>query len=125
MRRNTRYILKLVALCAVTIAMTFATFRLWHNMQNMFEADVPQAQRLQRPRSSDGRDDAHQIDYHDYKFIATERARVGIGEQGEPAFLSGHDEDERRNLFDMNGFNALLSDQISLNRSVKDIRHKE
>lgn len=97
-------------------------------MQNIFELDEPQAQRLQRLHDRDGHDDhgdANKIDYHDYRLIAMEKARVGIGEQGEPAFLSDHDEDERRNLFDMNGFNALLSDQISLNRSVKDIRHKE
>lgn len=123
MRRNTRYILKLLLLCVVTIVMTFVTFRLWQNVQQRYElnpSDRATAERLQSLQTP-----GDHIDYHDYKFIKMENARVGIGEQGEPAFLSDHDESKRRQLFDMNGFNALLSDQISLNRSVKDIRHKE
>lgn len=65
------------------------------------------------------------IDWHDYKFIRGEELRQGTGEHGAPAFLPSNLDDERKQLFDQNGFNALLSDKISLNRSVKDIRHKE
>lgn len=65
------------------------------------------------------------IDWHDYKFIEAEKSRTGIGEHGVPAFLPPGLDDERKRLFDQNGFNALLSDKIALNRSVKDIRHKE
>lgn len=65
------------------------------------------------------------IDWQDYKFIEAERLRTGIGEQGAPASLSDNEEKDRKKLFDQNGFNALLSDKIALNRSVKDIRHKE
>lgn len=123
MRRNTRYILKLLLLCVVTIVMTFVTFRLWKNVQHRFESNTSEhvvAQRLQSLQAP-----GDYIDYHDYKFMKMENARVGIGERGEPAFLTDHDESKRRQLFDMNGFNALLSDQISLNRSLKDIRNKE
>lgn len=65
------------------------------------------------------------IDWHDYKYIEAEKQREGIGEHGAPAYLPPELEDERKRLFDQNGFNALLSDRIALNRSVKDIRHKE
>lgn len=65
------------------------------------------------------------IDWHDYKFIEAEKQRQGFGEHGEPAYLPHELEAERKQLFDLNGFNALLSDRIALNRSVKDIRHKE
>lgn len=64
------------------------------------------------------------IDWHDYKLIEAEKLRVGIGEHGVPAFLPQGLDNERKQLFDQNGFNALLSDRIALNRSVKDIRHK-
>lgn len=64
------------------------------------------------------------IDWHNYEFIEAEKRRTGIGEHGEPGFLSDDEETERKRLFDLNGFNALLSDYISINRSVKDIRHK-
>lgn len=65
------------------------------------------------------------IDWHDYPFILQEKNRTGIGEHGVSAHLSPHDEEERRRVFNQNGFNGLLSDRISLNRSVADIRHKE
>lgn len=107
--------------------MTFVTFRMWQNMQNVFDLSMPEKLSAHRLESAHrlGGSSNDKIDYHDYKFIAMEKARIGIGEQGEPAHLSGHNSQEERDLFDANGFNALLSDQISLNRSVKDIRHKE
>lgn len=64
------------------------------------------------------------IDWHDYKFIEAEKLRIGAGEHGEPAFLPPGLDGERKQLFDQNGFNGLLSDRIALNRSIKDIRHK-
>lgn len=64
------------------------------------------------------------IDWHDYKFIEAEKLRTGTGEHGEPASLPHGLDSERKQLFDQNGFNGLLSDRIALNRSVKDIRHK-
>lgn len=64
------------------------------------------------------------IDWHDYKFIEAEKLRTGVGEHGEPAFLPPGLDNERKQLFDQNGFNGLLSDRIALNRSIKDIRHK-
>lgn len=56
----------------------------------------------------------------------TIRKFSGIGEQGKPAKLpDGYDKLQYDSLYQQNGYNALLSDYISLNRSVPDIRHKE
>lgn len=64
------------------------------------------------------------IDWHDYALMERERARTGLGEQGRGAALGPEREAERREVFDHNGFDGLLSDAISVNRSVADIRHK-
>lgn len=64
------------------------------------------------------------IDWHDHKLIEAEAKQKGIGEQGKAAFLSADDNDKKEQLYKVNGFNALLSDRIALNRSLPDIRHK-
>lgn len=48
----------------------------------------------------------------------------GTGEQGQVAHLSGKQLKKYDALFKVNGFNAALSDIISVNRSLPDIRHK-
>jgi polypeptide N-acetylgalactosaminyltransferase len=63
------------------------------------------------------------IDWHDYKLISIEQSKVGVGEQGKPGKLDPSEKEEQEKLFNKNGFNALLSDKISLNRSIPDIRH--
>lgn len=64
-------------------------------------------------------------DWHDHDFIAEEAKRTGIGEHGIAHKLDDPgSEDLEKELFNANGFNALLSDMISVNRSVPDIRHK-
>lgn len=65
------------------------------------------------------------VDWNDYKYIEYEQKRTGIGEHGRPAHIPAAEEAERKALFAQNGFNALLSDKIALNRSIADIRHKE
>lgn len=62
-------------------------------------------------------------DWHDNDFIEYEKKRLGFGEQGEPVSLDDKYNVESGKLFKLNGFNALLSDKISVNRSVPDIRH--
>jgi polypeptide N-acetylgalactosaminyltransferase len=47
----------------------------------------------------------------------------GPGEQGQAVVLKPEDEHEKQELYKTNGFNALISDRISLNRSIPDIRH--
>lgn len=63
------------------------------------------------------------IDWHDYKFIDQEKLRKGFGENGSEAKLPKGLEKLKDFLYKENGFNAALSDLISVNRSVPDIRH--
>lgn len=94
----------------------------------------PQAlqQQQQRQPTADGFFEVHKfqlsdekIDWHNYELIEQERARKGRGEQGKRDQLLPTEEKEYESLFNQNGYNAVLSDKISVNRSVKDIRHKE
>lgn len=45
------------------------------------------------------------------------------GEKGAAANLPPNLEKEKDELYKVNGFNARLSDEIALNRSLSDIRH--
>lgn len=66
------------------------------------------------------------IDYHDYKFMEVEAAREGPGEQGEPFYLTDPDDIERnKELLRQFGFSAIVSDRISVNRSLPDVRLPE
>lgn len=65
------------------------------------------------------------IDWHNYAFVDEESERVGRGEHGKGDKLGDDEDAEYDALFKQNGYNAVLSDKISVNRSVKDIRHKE
>ena len=50
----------------------------------------------------------------------------GNGEHGVAAKLpDGYQKETYDDLYSTNGFNALLSDFISVNRSLPDIRHQE
>lgn len=63
-------------------------------------------------------------DWHDWSFISNESNREGLGEHGEAVDQSDIDADEVEALFLSNGYNAYVSDKISLNRSIPDYRHK-
>lgn len=49
---------------------------------------------------------------------------IGVGEQGVGTSIKLPNYSKYDELYKVNGFNALLSDKISINRSVPDIRHK-
>ncbi|XP_030649314.1 polypeptide N-acetylgalactosaminyltransferase 10 isoform X2 [Chanos chanos] len=70
----------------------------------------------------DPRHDGNQRkDWHDYEAIRRDAARSGNGEQGKPFPMT--DADRVEQAYRENGFNIYVSDRISLNRSLPDIRH--
>lgn len=60
-------------------------------------------------------------DWHDFEAIQRDFERTGNGEQGKPYPLT--DADRVDQAYRENGFNIYVSDNISLNRSLPDIRH--
>lgn len=62
-------------------------------------------------------------DWHNYKQIVQESQRKGPGEQGASVSLSPSEDKEKEALYKVNGFNGLVSDKVSINRSLPDIRH--
>lgn len=137
MRRNILSLLKFALLCVCTIALTAFLYKTLHVVQRIHgdgrgAVDPTESSRL-RAHPHEGAFFMGQkknvakrrVDWHDYGYIDYEKTRAGIGEHGTAAHTTLEEEDERKRLFDQNGFNALLSDQIALNRSIADIRHKE
>ncbi|XP_072769885.1 polypeptide N-acetylgalactosaminyltransferase 10-like isoform X2 [Nerophis lumbriciformis] len=84
---------------------------------------VPQIQGLNRLRkdNQNGRDSVSRKDWHNYEAIKRDAARSGNGEQGKAFPLT--DADRVDQAYRENGFNIYVSDRISLNRSIPDIRH--
>ncbi|XP_033036583.1 polypeptide N-acetylgalactosaminyltransferase 10 isoform X4 [Trachypithecus francoisi] len=60
-------------------------------------------------------------DWHDKEAIRRDTQRVGNGEQGRPYPMT--DAERVDQAYRENGFNIYVSDKISLNRSLPDIRH--
>lgn len=64
-------------------------------------------------------------DWNDWDFINAEQKRTGLGERGMPAYITDETQKKLEHEMSMNnGFNALLSDFISVNRSVPDVRRE-
>ncbi|XP_033834170.2 polypeptide N-acetylgalactosaminyltransferase 10-like [Periophthalmus magnuspinnatus] len=68
-----------------------------------------------------GADGVRRVDWHDYDAMKRDASRSGNGEQGKAFPLS--DADRVDQAYRENGFNIYVSDRISLNRSLPDIRH--
>ncbi|KAM9846545.1 polypeptide N-acetylgalactosaminyltransferase 10-like [Aulostomus maculatus] len=85
---------------------------------------IPQIQGLNQMRkvTQVGLDGVRRTDWHDYEAMKRDAARVGNGEQGKPFPLTEVDQVDQ--AYRENGFNIYVSDRISLNRSLPDIRHQ-
>lgn len=81
----------------------------------------------QRPRRGDDANDGppRLIDWQDNDAISREKERKGPGEGGSAYSLSAEEEKLKSPLYQVNGFNALASDKIALDRSLSDIRHPD
>lgn len=65
----------------------------------------------------------HCRDWHDYEFIAYEKKREGPGEQGLAVTLTDPLELElNEKLYNQTGYSVVISDKISVNRSISDNR---
>lgn len=63
-------------------------------------------------------------DWHDWAFIEYEKSRVGPGEQGAAYELTDSKDIELDDkLFEIEGLSVVVSDKISVNRSIPDYRH--
>ncbi|XP_059207008.1 polypeptide N-acetylgalactosaminyltransferase 10-like [Centropristis striata] len=82
---------------------------------------IPRIQVQVRKDSLVGRDGVRRIDWHNYDAIRRDASRSGNGEQGKAFPLT--DADRVDQAYRENGFNIYVSDRISLNRSLPDIRH--
>ncbi|GAB6033350.1 UDP-N-acetyl-alpha-D-galactosamine polypeptide N-acetylgalactosaminyltransferase [Chamberlinius hualienensis] len=60
-----------------------------------------------------------ELDRNDYNPVP------GLGEMGEPVQLSGVETETMHRYYEVNKFNLLASDRISVNRSLPDVRRKE
>lgn len=64
-------------------------------------------------------------DWHDYAAMEMDRKRKGPGENGEKLINQNKSTKALEQQMSLeNGFNAFISDQISVNRSLPDIRYK-
>lgn len=125
MKRNLKSILKYLLFIVITALVTTIIFKLstqfnrdGNNKSMRGKMDIADKQ-LYINNNYDNK-----IDWHDWEFANREKQRIGIGEQGVSATLTSLNQHKYDELYKVNGFNALLSDSISVNRSIPDIRHK-
>lgn len=68
--------------------------------------------------------DDGKIDWHDWDLIGQDESRDRIGEHGEAASLYVYPRSSKL-INDTHGYNGFLSDQIAMNRAIKDLRPTE
>lgn len=126
MKRNIITLVKLLFLSAIVISLVVLFIKSFRTQET---SELYRSAKLQHPKhgsffggqlkNSKGK----RIDWHDYELIKQEEVKKGVGEHGKAEKLDESEKDLQEKLFRKNGFNALLSDKISLNRSIPDIRH--
>ena len=131
MRRNCTSFLKLTLLICITVGITIYLLKTLDIINNL-DGQLSNFHRIRSAHLRKGlffdeprNVEQIKIDWHDYEYIKYEETREGLGEQGKSATLDSGQDALQDKLFKRNGFNALLSDKISVNRSVADIRHPE
>ncbi|XP_026469893.1 N-acetylgalactosaminyltransferase 6-like [Ctenocephalides felis] len=123
MRRNIATFLKLGLVLTAFISATLILLRIMRlPLQDEFNNSIIH-DKLDDIKPFRLRNDRIKIDWHDYEAIQRDLNRIGPGEQGKPANATKINETLKKKLYDVNGFNAALSDKISLNRSLPDIRN--
>lgn len=76
--------------------------------------------------SSSAKRNAERVDWHDYEFIRYEKTRVGPGEGASRYKLTDpRDIEENDVLFKDDGSFLLVSNQISLTRGIREVRHEK
>lgn len=138
MRRNTKKLLKLVTTALLVVLCTSLLFRTFVSYQMLDYVpggsflpraprdaanDVAAPRAAAKPSSDAGGSTEKDRDWHNYPQMQKEASAKGPGEQGLAFFLPAGLEQKKEQLYKVNGFNALASDFISLNRSLPDIRH--
>ncbi|XP_043559448.1 polypeptide N-acetylgalactosaminyltransferase 10-like isoform X1 [Chiloscyllium plagiosum] len=124
MRRRQKRLLQVAGLILLTIVFlpNVGLWSLYREKQLESPAEVVQGLPI-KPRQDTFfiEDRLRKKDWHDHQAIRADAAKSGIGEQGKPVPLT--DEDQNSQAYRENGFNIYVSDKISLNRSLPDIRH--
>lgn len=69
-------------------------------------------------------DDGNKTDWHQWDIIREDALRTEIGEQGNAVTLLSYPVYSKE-INETHGFNGYLSDQLALNRALKDFRPKE
>uniref|UniRef100_A0A9J8BD92 Uncharacterized protein n=1 Tax=Cyprinus carpio carpio TaxID=630221 RepID=A0A9J8BD92_CYPCA len=122
MRRKQKRLLQ-IALLLLLAFLLLPNIGLWSaSLERMFDssadaAALSHAQRMNTVQNAGVR----RKDWHDHALMKSEAARSGVGEQGRPYPLT--DSDRVDQAYRENGFNIFVSNRISLNRSLPDIRH--
>ncbi|XP_043475212.1 N-acetylgalactosaminyltransferase 6 [Leptopilina heterotoma] len=130
MKRNVISVIKFIILSIFTIFITIVIFRFLRSSKTSAPSSS-QFLQIEEPIIKEVRvnnnevHDEEKIDWHDLEKIQQESKRKGTGEHGIAASLSPSKDNLKEKLYSVNGFNGALSDEISLNRSIPDIRHPQ
>ncbi|XP_050503790.1 N-acetylgalactosaminyltransferase 6 [Diabrotica virgifera virgifera] len=127
MRRNLKTVLKYLLISSVTVVFTVLFYRIFKTRDfrtdNVIYIGANNIGIEPLAPEEVALIDNEKIDWHDYDRIKRDALRTGRGEQGKPEHLYSNETDQYDALYKVNGFNALLSDKIALDRAIPDIRH--